>query len=140
MAGQEGQPRGGREDWMGWKCVVCPQPALTAPEGPRVLRQTYQGVSGPLAAYCLSTWGGGGCGPGQPRRTDPPTHIRKIFLRQKMKFIKGAGNLRPILGTNFFLAPDPSPVAMACPLELDSGLQATADPGLPRRNHVTSCS
>ena len=40
----------------------------------------------------------------------PPTHIRKIFLRQKMKFIKGAGNLRPISGTqNFFLASDPPP-------------------------------
>ena len=44
--------------------------------------------------------GGGGWGPGQP--THPPTHIRKIILGQKMKFINGAGNLGPILGMNFF--------------------------------------
>ena len=36
--------------------------------------------------------GGGGLirGPGQP--THPPTHTRKIVLRQRKKFIKGAGN------------------------------------------------
>ena len=54
--------------------------------------------------YCLRTLEGGGGGglasPGRP--THPPTHIRKTFLRQKMKFIKGAGNLRPILGPQFF--------------------------------------
>ena len=38
-------------------------------------------------------------GPHQPRPTQPPTQINKIFLRQKMKFIKGTGNLRPILRT-----------------------------------------
>ena len=48
-------------------------------------------------------WGGGCLGP-WPAPADPPTHTRKIFLRQKMKLIKGAGNLRPMLGTqNFFL-------------------------------------
>ena len=53
--------------------------------------------------------GGGGegvvWGPGQPRPTHRPTHIRKFFLRQKMKFIKGAGNLKPILGTETFFWP-----------------------------------
>ena len=49
---------------------------------------------------------GGVWGPGQPRPTPPPTtNIRKIFLRQKMKFIKGAGNLRPIFGTQTFFWP-----------------------------------
>ena len=42
---------------------------------------------------------GGGEGAGQPQPTHPPTHIKKMFLRQKVKFIKGAGQLRPILGT-----------------------------------------
>ena len=54
--------------------------------------------------------GGGGLvvwGPGQPRPTDPPTHIRKICLVQKMKFIRRAGNLRPILGRQTF---DPPPL------------------------------
>ena len=32
----------------------------------------------------------------------PPPHIKMMFLRQKMKVIKGAGNLRPILGTQTF--------------------------------------
>ena len=51
--------------------------------------------------------------PGRP--THPPTHFRKIFLWQKMKFIeliklinlliKGAGNLSPILGTQTFCWP-----------------------------------
>ena len=38
---------------------------------------------------------GGGVvwGPGQPRPTYPPIHIRKIFLRGKLKFITGAGKL-----------------------------------------------
>ena len=40
----------------------------------------------------------------QPRPTHPPIHIRKIFLRQKMKYIKGAGNLRPVLGTQTFFS------------------------------------
>ena len=34
--------------------------------------------------------------PGRP--TPPPTRIRNTFLRQKVKFMKGAGHLRPILG------------------------------------------
>ena len=48
--------------------------------------------------------GGGGIvwSPGQPHPTHPPTHIRRIFLQQKMKFIKGAGNLRPVSGMQTF--------------------------------------
>ena len=37
---------------------------------------------GPQAGYCLVTGGGGGrLG---PRPTDPPTHIRKFFLRNEI--------------------------------------------------------
>ena len=58
------------------------------------------------AGYCLRDPGSLGgevvWGPGQPRPTHPPTHITKIFLWQKMKFIKGAGNLRLILGTFYW--------------------------------------
>ena len=46
--------------------------------------------------YCLRTRRGVVWGPGQPRPTHPPIHIRKIFLRGKLKFIKGTGILRPI--------------------------------------------
>ena len=71
-----------------------------------------------LPGYCLRTplpppgivWG-----PGQPWPTDPQTNIRKICLRQKMKVIKEAGNLRPILRTQTFSlasdAPPPPPPA-----------------------------
>ena len=47
-------------------------------------------------------WVGGGGWGGQPWLTHPPTDIRKIFLGQKMKFIKGAGNLSPNVGTRTF--------------------------------------
>ena len=40
--------------------------------------------------------------PGQPQPTHPSNKIGKSFLQQKMKFIKGAENLRPILGTQTF--------------------------------------
>ena len=40
-----------------------------------------------------------------PDRPTHPHHMSKIFLRHKMKFIKGAGNLRPILGTQTFFWP-----------------------------------
>ena len=80
-------------------------------KGLRVGVQAYE----LLAGCCLRTpEGGGGEGGGclalaQPRPTDPPRHIRKNFLRQKMKFIKGAGNLRPISGTQtFVLASNPT--------------------------------
>ena len=44
--------------------------------------------------------GAGGClGPWPAPADTPPPTSGKIFLRQKMKFIKGAGNLRPILDT-----------------------------------------
>ena len=39
------------------------------------------------------------------RPNDPPGHIRKNFPRSKMTFIKGAGILRPILGTHTFFWP-----------------------------------
>ena len=35
----------------------------------------------------------------------PPTPYQKFFLQQKMKFIEGAGNLRPIVGTQTFFWP-----------------------------------
>ena len=61
----------------------------------------------PLRSDPRKGGGGGGLvwGPGQPGRPPHPPHIRKIFLRRKMKFIKGAGNLRPILGTQTFFWP-----------------------------------
>ena len=57
-------------------------------------------------------WGGGRpygalASPGRPP-PPPPTHIRKLFLRQKMKFIKGAGNLRPNFGTQTLTPPPPT--------------------------------
>ena len=65
--------------------------------------------------HCITSFrpGGGGGGCGLPRSlADPPTHdIRKSFLGRKMKFIKGAGNWRPIVGTATFcgLSPPPPP-------------------------------
>ena len=53
--------------------------------------------------------GGGAWGPGQPWPTPPPTHIRKFVLRHQKKFIKGAGNLRPISGTRTFFLPSDIP-------------------------------
>ena len=47
----------------------------------------------------------GGGGAGQLRPTPSPSHIRKTFLWQQLKFIKGAGNLRPIVGTQTFCWP-----------------------------------
>ena len=58
-------------------------------------------------------WGGGGqTGPPGFWLTHPPTHIRKFFLRKKMKFIKGARTWRSILGTQTFFWPltPPPPV------------------------------
>ena len=55
-------------------------------------------------------WEGGVWDVASPGQPNPPLHGRKIVLRQKMKLIKGAGNLRPILGTQTcFLASDPPP-------------------------------
>ena len=56
--------------------------------------------------------GGGGClGPGQPRPPPPPPHISKMYLRQNMKVIKGARNLRPTFGTQTVFWPlDPPPL------------------------------
>ena len=39
----------------------------------------------------------------------PPTHIRKSFLRNKLKFTKGARIWRLILGTQTFFCPPPPP-------------------------------
>ena len=47
--------------------------------------------------------GGGGAG-------QPPTHPHQnICVRENMKSIKGAGNLRPILATQTFFLSDPPP-------------------------------
>ena len=43
--------------------------------------------------------GGGGCLRPWPAPAYPPTHMRKIVLRQKMKVMKRAGNMRLIVGT-----------------------------------------
>ena len=64
---------------------------------------------------CLVILGGGGGQIGPPGfwLTHPPTHIRKFFLRKKMKFIKGARTWRWILGTQTFFWPlthPPTPV------------------------------
>ena len=52
---------------------------------------------------------GGGCLGPWPAPADPaphpPTHIRNSLLRQKMKFIKGAGVSRPVLGTQTLFWP-----------------------------------
>ena len=55
----------------------------------------------------VGTRGGGGVGgmtwgPGQPQSTDGPTHIRKLFLREKMKSVKRARYLRLVLSTQTF--------------------------------------
>ena len=68
----------------------------------------------PHQAIAEEPGGGGGClGPWPAPADQPPLPHQKFFLRQKMKFIKGAGNLRPISGTQtFFLASDPPPLAL----------------------------
>ena len=50
-------------------------------------------------------WGGGQIGPPGLWLTHPPTHIRKFFLRKKMKLIKRARTWRWILGTQTFFWP-----------------------------------
>ena len=64
------------------------------------------GGGGGGAGLCLVILGGGGqIGPPGFWLTHPPTHIRKFFLRKKMKFIKGARTWRSILGTQTFFCP-----------------------------------
>ena len=59
-----------------------------------------------LPGLCLVILGGGGqIRPPGFWLTHPPTHIRKFFLRKKMKFIKGARTWRSILGTQTFFWP-----------------------------------
>ena len=61
---------------------------------------------GCLPGLCLVILGGGGqIGPPGFWLTHPPTHIRKFFLRKKMKFIKGARTWRSISGTQTFFWP-----------------------------------
>ena len=55
-----------------------------------------------ITAWTLGEGGGLFWAVASPSRPPHPPHIRKIFLQQKMKFIKGARNLRPILGTQTF--------------------------------------
>ena len=73
----------------------------------------------------------GGGGHSGPWPTHPPDHIRKLFLRQKMKVIKGAGNLRPISDaqTSFW------PLA-SCPLS--NGLDVTNASAIHLRIRKTS--
>ena len=55
-------------------------------------------------------WGGGGCLGPWPAPADPPTpsHQKNFPLGQRMKFLEGAGTLRPISDTQtFFLACGP---------------------------------
>ena len=60
----------------------------------------------PARPLLSDTGGGGGqIGPQGFWLTHPPTHIRKFFLRKKMKFIKGARTWRSILGTQTFFWP-----------------------------------
>ena len=63
-------------------------------------------VREPVRLLLKDPGGWGGClGPWPARPTHPPTRIRNTFLRQKVKFIKGAGNLRPAFGTQTFFLP-----------------------------------
>ena len=60
----------------------------------------------PPSGYCLRTpWGGLFGALGQPRPTKPPPHIRKDFLRRKMKIYQRGRKLRPISGTQTFIWP-----------------------------------
>ena len=38
----------------------------------------------------------------KPQPTHPPIHIRKTVLREQVKIIKGAGDLKPNLATQSF--------------------------------------
>ena len=77
-----------------------------------------------LPGLCLVILGGGGqIGPPGFWLTHPPTHIRKFFLRKKMKFIKGARTWRSILGTQTFFWPlTPPPPRYSINQPLSKGL------------------
>ena len=71
-----------------------------------VQRHDAAAIQGCGPGLCLVILGGGGqIGPPGFWLTHPPTHIRKLFLRKKMKFIKGARTWRSILGTQTFFWP-----------------------------------
>ena len=77
--------------------------------------------------------GGGQIGPPGFWLTHPPTHIRKFFLRKKMKFIKGAQTWRSILGTQTFfwpLNPPPPPPHRYSINQPSKGLRGGAFGGL----------
>ena len=79
----------------------------------------------------LSDTGGGGGQIGPPGfwLTHPPTHIRKFFLRKKMKFIKGARTWRSILGTQTFFWPlSPPPPRYSINRPLSKGLRGVTPP------------
>ena len=77
----------------------------------------------PLLSDTGGGGGGGQIGPPGFWLTHPPIHIRKFFLRKKMKFIKGARTWRSILGTQtFFLASDPPPPRYSINQPLSKGL------------------
>ena len=73
--------------------------------GSHPLRKPFFNIP-PPRPLLSDTWGGGGqIGPPGFWLTHPPTHIRKFFLRKKMKFIKWARTWRSILGTQTFFSP-----------------------------------
>ena len=99
----------------------CPLPYQAAHGAGKTWLYHPCGTEVPRADYCLGTppLGGGGlfgalASPGRP--THPPTHIRKIFPRQKMKFLIWAGILRPGLRTHFFWASDLFSLSNSLPL------------------------
>ena len=73
-----------------------------------------------IARPLLSDTGGGGIWPPPGFwLTHPPTHIRKLFLRKKIKFIKGVRTRRSILGTQtcfWPLTPPPPKYSINQPL------------------------
>ena len=90
-------------------------PTRDAWRGPRAWRSQTTRMEA-VQAILLEFWGGGGVlHKRQPNPHPPthPTHIAKLFLGGKMKFIKGAQNRKPIGGTKPSLRPltpaDPPP-------------------------------
>ena len=110
--------------------------------GPRTAQHGQGTVPGPLLSDPRGARGG-------PGLSDPPTHphIRKFFLRGKMNFIKGAGKLRPISGTQTFFWPliPPPPGGgggVSVSATRSTGLRCTAAPpahshGIPRATDRT---
>ena len=94
-----------------WRPVTSPGPCIGGEHRDSRVRQPSPAAAlraqWPMGPLLSDPEGGGVLGalasPGRP--THQPTHTRNNFLRQKMKFTKGDGTLRPILGTETFLWP-----------------------------------